>query len=587
MANAHPTRPNVLQLLRARPSNRDGFEPRRAEAERSWNSLDQASDAYVAGLMQEIDAGRQDIRRSPIISNGDAVQIFAARTSERQPDGLNNLLDAAANVVLRPSVFAWVPERLFPGLQIACPFCGAVCLSTKWATPRKLHTTTRSLVYVTVKYRCRPCKALAKNTVSNDTADPHAKPKLAERSFQADCPQLLSRLPHYVRDSWQLIDTGRILCDASVLDMVRALATRTSWSAIADAINEMKTQAWQRIVARPYLALCDMIGECACVGDVAQPDNDFLSAAWIRDVYMADFASRRDALTAELTQERGDDVLAVDWTVDAASRCGSKYLFNAMDGKKRILISSLMDTCHPQSVAHLMQSLAERGVQPKTLYVDCECCGAWARIAHRCWPSASVRLDGMHAIRRLTQTTTSTQHPWHEKFCAALSGAVYTYDEEVLAKLQTAYRKQGLRGPLPGNIKSKYVPRVITNARRIADAIDAVLQSFATPHTQSGPLLTSATGEAWRELRRHVMHGCLCDPPGMHMHELGEEIVVYGDKFRIVRTLRGTSALEGFHTHQKAWLGNLARHAADAGAALLADGAVRWNRKRKLAEQGV
>ena len=71
------------------------------------------------------------------------------------------------------------------------------------------------------------------------------------------------------------------------------------------------------------------------------------------------------------------------------------------------------------------------------------------------------------------------------------------------------------------------------------------------------------------------------------MHELGEEIVVYGDNFRIVRTLRGTSALEGFHTHQKAWLGNLARHAADAGAALLADGAVRWNRKRKLAEQGV
>ena len=54
-----------------------------------------------------------------------------------------------------------------------------------------------------------------------------------------------------------------------------------------------------------------------------------------------------------------------------------------------------------------------------------------------------------------------------------------------------------------------------------------------------------------------------------------------GESFHMIRAMRGASALEGFHTHQKQWLGCLARHAADAGAALLADGALRWNRKRR------
>jgi len=45
--------------------------------------------------------------------------------------------------------------------------------------------------------------------------------------------------------------------------------------------------------------------------------------------------------------------------------------------------------------------------------------------------------------------------------------------------------------------------------------------------------------------------------------------------------MRGASALEGFHTHQKQWLGPLAHHSAEAGTALLADGALRWNRRRR------
>ena len=63
----------------------------------------------------------------------------------------------------------------------------------------------------------------------------------------------------------------------------------------------------------------------------------------------------------------GDDVLVLDWTVDAAARCSSDYLFNAMDGGHRILMSSLTKTCSPYEVKCLLASLKQRGVKPKVV----------------------------------------------------------------------------------------------------------------------------------------------------------------------------------------------------------------------------
>ena len=53
-----------------------------------------------------------------------------------------------------------------------------------------------------------------------------------------------------------------------------------------------------------------------------------------------------------------------------------------------------------------------------------------------------------------------------------------------------------------------------------------------------------------------------------------------GECFRKVKKLRGTSSLEGFHSHQKSWLGARGTHAQDSGRALLSDGNLRWNRQR-------
>ena len=64
----------------------------------------------------------------------------------------------------------------------------------------------------------------------------------------------------------------------------------------------------------------------------------------------------------------------------------------------------------------------------------------------------------------------------------------------------------------------------------------------------------------------------------------GASAAIGGERFEVLRVLRGTSPLEGLHPHQKQWLGTFGRHAAEAGKALLSDGAVRWNRRKRCDE---
>ena len=104
-------------------------------------------------------------------------------------------------------------------------------------------------------------------------------------------------------------------------------------------------------------------------------------------------------------------------------------------------------------------------------------------------------------------------------------------------------------------------------------------------HQEMGLLFTPETYKAWANLKKHVLAGCLCDPGDMDMNVFSERDfeTFGGEVFQVIRMLRGTSALEGFHYHQKQWLGPLGRHSLEAGLALLTDGTLRWNRKRNNA----
>ena len=108
------------------------------------------------------------------------------------------------------------------------------------------------------------------------------------------------------------------------------------------------------------------------------------------------------------------------------------------------------------------------------------------------------------------------------------------------------------------------VPKSIADASAIVASIDQVIESYDNQMypEEVGRLLTPATQAAWAQLRRHVEAGCLCDAPGIDLHIFSDssQIDIGGEVFRAFRTLRGTSALEGFHGHQKQWLGPRARH---------------------------
>ena len=295
---------------------------------------------------------------------------------------------------------------------------------------------------------------------------------------------------------------------------------------------------------------------------------------------MEDFARRAQDVDEECAKEVGDDVLRLDWTHGAAARCGGQHLLNIMDGAGHILMSRLTPTSKPLTAKILIEELFHRGVSPKVAYVDDECCGAWQSVLQAIWPNIHVRLDCMHAIRRLAQTTTSTQHPCHGKFCARLSKAIFEYDQDHLRRLKQAWARDHSCAPLPKSIEQKCVPRSTREPVAIVAAVEAILCDFQVVPDSSGPLLTEATHSAWRNLKAHVLRGCLCDPPDVSMHLCTDDVTIGGECFHSATSLRGTSPVEGLHAHQKQWLGTFAHHAPDVGEALLKDGACAWNRAK-------
>ncbi len=529
---------------------------------------------YVKSIQHDVFYGGVAVG-SPWVCPENPFQTAAAINKKRHETGERHLDGKEAlNLVLRPAMFLWAPEKIFPGVRVKCPSCGQVCSTSFWGDIRTLHGTSAQSLYVATRHQCSKCKACGKKK--------GAKTK-QKKSFLADSAAVLSLLPMHVRSAWSLVDTGQVLCDASLGDLLRSCATKCSWAAMAKVIHEQKDSAWTRDVVLRYLHLCDFLGIAPCSSVPRKlPSQYALTEKWVRNFFVTDYRTREREVDKELGAEVGDDIMMVDWTKKAASRCSASYLFNVMAGSKKVLASVLTRSAGPWEVQGLLTRLRDQGVKPKVFYVDDECCGAWPSILKQVWPQATVRLDALHALRRLTQTTSSTQHPRHGKFCSMLSEAVFSYDLGILRRLQTAMARHGMGAP-PQVMKRAHVPRVIKDAPRIIRSIDHIMDVFDKDcDDAAGALITADTRNAWANLREHVSKGCLCDPPdvNLHMYVDSTPLEVGGELFRRVESLRGTSRLEGYHCHQKLWLGTLGTHGREAGIALLTDGCLRWNRER-------
>jgi hypothetical protein len=526
---------------------------------------------YIAEVSGSIASGRLqlhgDVWVRPPSPFQKAIQINACRQMKgEQPIDA----EAALALVQWPSLFVWAPEYSFPGLQICCPGCKAPITNSCWWRPKILHGVGANTMYISRKHTCNRCPSTQ---------------KITKKTFLGDSREAMANLPQHIASIWDLCDTGRTLCDSTVVDFVRSMATRMSWNAIAECMNELRATAWMSEVVMRYLRLCSFLKITPTKVGAHLPKMFQVTDDWVRNLYFKDAATRSEEIDREFQMERGDDILVLDWTKDVATRCGCHAVLNAMDGGRHVLLSRVTETCGPCEAQAAIVELAGRGIRPKVVYVDDECCGAWVAILRKAWPGVAIRLDGMHAISRLTRTVVCTQHPLHGEFCAKLSDAIYTYDEKEAARLRRARAREGLGHSLPNQVRNKFVPRVITDPLAILGKIESVIVDYAgRACANKEPLLTAETHKEWQHLRRHVENGCLCDPPDLKLHEIrGPGVEIGSELFFPVRTLRGASALEGFHTHQKAWLGPLAHHSRKSGEALLVEGAVRWNRKRHLA----
>ena len=72
----------------------------------------------------------------------------------------------------------------------------------------------------------------------------------------------------------------------------------------------------------------------------------------------------------------------------------------------------------------------------------------------------------------------------------------------------------------------------------------------------------------------------------MNLVDAEKSVTMGGEIFKPIKSLRGASGLEEFHCHQKQWLGMFAHHSTDAGLALISEGTLRWNRKRRNEASG-
>ena len=190
---------------------------------------------YASDMAREVASGTRSLGGDPCIypsSPFEAMELI----QRRKPSGTTLNHAEVMSCVLKPKVFVWHPEMICPTWRLPCPDCMKPTSFSAWATPRIVHSLTESYVYICTIHACSQCSA-----------------SRARQRFRADRPDILARAPPAVTIHWKFVNTGKTLCEAPVRDYVRAMATRTSWNAIADGLNEMKRTKWTRSVSTPYV----------------------------------------------------------------------------------------------------------------------------------------------------------------------------------------------------------------------------------------------------------------------------------------------------------------------------------------------
>jgi len=285
---------SVLTALLSTKGSKQGSSSKQGNIT-EWNpqcgTATNNSDEYVDFIKRSIDSGRLSIEGNPTITPPSAFSMVKAHVGGGGFDELATGLDVF-DVAVRPKVFAWIPDKILPTLVIKCPLCRGPVSCRKWAEDKIYHGLIEQNVYITVQYRCLRCKSSLNSTPGRLLETAPAR-KVREVKFQADTPDVLATFPAFLQSLWQFYNSGKIICEKNVVEFIRAMATRTSWAAIADAINELKEAEWTRHAELAFTAFHEIARSPCSKQPPTFPESYKLSAAWVRNVYVADSSQRK------------------------------------------------------------------------------------------------------------------------------------------------------------------------------------------------------------------------------------------------------------------------------------------------------
>ena len=236
--------------------------------------------AYATEIAEDVMAGRRSLSGNPWV----LPAVVHGRFEGGSP---------------HPLVFIWAPEKLLADFRLPCPTCAHATSFSELHTPRIVHTLSSHYLYVCTKHLCYYCSG------SNSTS------KRPRTKMSADLPAVMACLPSSLKQYWRITTTGMALFDVEVLDHVRSMATRTSWSALADGINEVKCAEWAR--------RCRYTKQCSA----RLPNSLKVNHKLLRNLYMRHASERHEVsshggvvyVKPQLDSINVSEILCFDWTV--------------------------------------------------------------------------------------------------------------------------------------------------------------------------------------------------------------------------------------------------------------------------------
>ena len=113
---------------------------------------------YIDIVKTSIDANRLDITGNPVVMPPCPFATANAANEVRRRSGIGLLTTHdLAQLALRPVVYAWVPEKIYPDVRVICPACHSIVSSARWCQSKILHSLEKQFAYITKEYICYSC----------------------------------------------------------------------------------------------------------------------------------------------------------------------------------------------------------------------------------------------------------------------------------------------------------------------------------------------------------------------------------------------------------------------------------------------